>query len=80
MMSDPSAIDYYARIPLESNEPLEVGTTVIFGHRVQTFVTRANTLAFSPGKGMPLGQAHAANGGPRLMPGQDRGVPSWKTQ
>lgn len=72
LMPDPSSIDYYARIPLESGETIEPGTTVIFGFRVQAFVTRANTMAFSPTLGGPIGPAQAANGGLRLLPNRER--------
>lgn len=73
LMPDPSSIDYYARIPMEPGEKVEPGTTVIFGFRVQAFVTRANTIAFSPSTGHSLGAPQAANGGQRLLPNaQDR--------
>jgi len=71
LMPDPSSIDYYARIPLESGETVQPGTTVIFGFRVQAFVTRANTVAFSPNQGRPIGAVQAANGGLRLLPDRE---------
>jgi predicted amino acid racemase len=74
IMPDPSSIDYYARIPLEDGEKMAPGTTVIFGFRVQTFVSRANTIAFSPKAKRPIGPAYAANGGHRLLPVQGGGL------
>lgn len=74
IMPDPSSIDYYARIPLEDGERMAPGTTVIFGFRVQTFVSRANTVAFSPGAESPIGPAYAAHGGNRLLPAEDGGL------
>lgn len=71
IMPDPSSIDYYARIPLEDGEQISPGTTVIFGFRVQAFVSRANTLAFSTKQIAPVGSAYAANGGNRLLPGKE---------
>ena len=71
LMPDPSSIDYYARIPLEPGETVQPGTTVIFGFRVQAFVTRANTVAFSPNQGRPIGAVQAANGGLRLLPDRE---------
>lgn len=73
MMPDPSSIDYYARIPLEDGESIAPGSTVIFGFRVQTFVSRANTIAFSPQAAAPVGLPYAANGGHRLLPEEDGG-------
>jgi predicted amino acid racemase len=74
IMPDPLSIDYYARIPLEDGETVPPGTTVIFGFRVQAFVSRANTIAFSPAAAAPVGQPHAANGGHRLLPQKDGGL------
>lgn len=43
-MPDPSAIDYYSIIPPAIGKPLPpVGSTVVYGFRVQAFVTRAQT-------------------------------------
>ena len=40
-MPDPAAIDYYARLRPERRRPVAEGATVVFGFRVQAFVTRA---------------------------------------
>ncbi len=37
----PSAIDYYGQIILDDSAPISPGDTVILGHRIQAFVTRA---------------------------------------
>ncbi len=54
-MPSPSAIDYYATIPLGSDSTVRVGDTVIFGFRPQVFVTRALTAAVS---GVSTGSPH----------------------
>lgn len=38
---DPATIDYYAKLSLESDRTLSEGDTVVFGFRIQAFVTRA---------------------------------------
>ncbi|WP_240424116.1 alanine racemase [Microbacterium halotolerans] len=45
-MPAPEAIDYYATIPLEGNR-IATGDTVLFGFRVQAFVTRSHTMGIS---------------------------------
>lgn len=40
-MPDPAAIDYYAKLRPESDRTISEGDTVIFGFRIQAFVTRA---------------------------------------
>ena len=40
-MPDPAAIDYYARLHPEGGRTVAEGATVVFGFRVQAFVTRA---------------------------------------
>jgi len=40
-MPDPAAIDYYARLSPESDRTVSEGDTVVFGFRIQAFVTRA---------------------------------------
>lgn len=40
-MPDPAAIDYYAKLKLESGRTVSEGDTVVFGFRIQAFVTRA---------------------------------------
>lgn len=43
-MPNPSAIDYYSIIPPKNDKPVPpVGSTVVYGFRVQAFVTRAQT-------------------------------------
>jgi predicted amino acid racemase len=43
----PNAIDYYGIMQPAGNERLEVGDTVIFGFRIQAFVTRAYVVPVS---------------------------------
>ena len=43
----PSAIDYYGIMQPSGNEHLEVGDTVVFGFRIQAFVTRAYVVPVS---------------------------------
>ena len=40
-MPDPAAIDYYAKLRLEPGRTVSEGDTVVFGFRIQAFVTRA---------------------------------------
>lgn len=40
-MPDPAAIDYYAKLRPESARTVSEGDTVVFGFRIQAFVTRA---------------------------------------
>ncbi len=40
-MPDPAAIDYYAKLRPESGRMVSEGDTVVFGFRIQAFVTRA---------------------------------------
>ncbi len=40
-MPDPAAIDYYARLNPEPDRTISEGDTVVFGFRIQAFVTRA---------------------------------------
>ena len=40
-MPDPAAIDYYAKLNPESDRTVSEGDTVVFGFRIQAFVTRA---------------------------------------
>ena len=40
-MPDPAAIDYYAKLKPESDRTVSEGDTVVFGFRIQAFVTRA---------------------------------------
>ena len=40
-MPDPAAIDYYAKLHPEGRRTVAEGATVVFGFRVQSFVTRA---------------------------------------
>lgn len=43
----PAAIDYYGQLHPEKNQAVSVGDSVVFGFRVQAFVTRAYTAAVS---------------------------------
>jgi predicted amino acid racemase len=43
----PSAIDYYGILQPDGNQKIEVGDSVIFGFRVQAFVTRAYVVPIS---------------------------------
>lgn len=49
----PSAIDYYGLITPPENKTISVGDTVIFGFRIQAFVTRAH---IAPIKGVHTGE------------------------
>ncbi|MEI8132420.1 MAG: alanine racemase [Leptolinea sp.] len=49
----PSAIDYYGILAPDGNQKVEVGDSVIFGFRVQAFVTRAYVV---PVSGLTNGQ------------------------
>lgn len=40
-MPDPATIDYYAKLKPESDRTVSEGDTVVFGFRIQAFVTRA---------------------------------------
>ncbi|MXZ86438.1 MAG: YhfX family PLP-dependent enzyme [Acidimicrobiia bacterium] len=40
-MPEPAAIDYYAKLRLEPGRTVSEGDTVVFGFRIQAFVTRA---------------------------------------
>lgn len=40
-MPDPAAIDYYTKLKPESDRTVSEGDTVVFGFRIQAFVTRA---------------------------------------
>jgi predicted amino acid racemase len=55
-MPAPSAIDYYSIIPPTGTKSLPpVGSTVVFGFRVQAFVTRAQTAGIT---GISTGDPH----------------------
>jgi predicted amino acid racemase len=43
----PSSIDYYGQLDLSDSPPVQVGDSVVFGFRVQAFVTRAYTAGIS---------------------------------
>ncbi|MGO1412664.1 MAG: alanine racemase [Microbacterium sp.] len=45
-MPAPEAIDYYATIPLDGRK-VSIGDTVLFGFRIQAFVTRSHTMGVS---------------------------------
>ena len=46
-MPDPAAIDYYARLHRGSGRVVSEGATVVFGFRIQAFVTRALVTGLS---------------------------------
>lgn len=53
-MPDPAAIDYYARLHPDSGRTVSEGATVVFGFRIQAFVTRALVTGISGvGRGEP---------------------------
>lgn len=56
-MPAPSAIDYYATIPLDHGSVVAPGDTVVFGFRPQVFVTRGLTAGIS---GVSAGAPRAA--------------------
>ncbi len=53
----PSAIDYYTRLHPPSTRTVQEGASVIFGFRIQAFVTRARTV----------GLAGVSSGNPRVV-------------
>lgn len=55
-MPSPAAIDYYAKLAPEDQRSFREGSTVIFGFRIQAFVTRA----------FVVGVAGVAEGSPRI--------------
>ena len=46
-MPDPAGIDYYARLHPDGHRSVAEGATVIFGFRVQAFVTRASVVGLA---------------------------------
>lgn len=53
-MPDPAAIDYYAKLKPESDRTVSEGDTVVFGFRIQAFVTRAFVVGVAGvGSGSP---------------------------
>jgi predicted amino acid racemase len=66
----PSAIDYYGQLDLTDAPPVEAGDTVVFGFRVQAFVTRAFTAGIegiSTGRPRVAG-IHASDGSQASWP------------
>jgi len=60
----PSAIDYYGILDEESPHPIHIGDSVIFGFRIQAFVTRANVVPVSGiSKGKPKVEGIWTTGG-----------------
>jgi predicted amino acid racemase len=53
----PSAIDYYGQLAPGEGEPIRVGDSVVFGFRIQAFVTRAYTAGVA---GLSTGQPRVA--------------------
>ncbi len=56
-MPNPAAIDYYAQLHPDSQRTVAEGATVIFGFRVQAFVTRTFVVGLS---GVSKGRAQVA--------------------
>ena len=56
-MPDPAAIDYYARLRPEGRRQVAEGATVVFGFRVQAFVTRAQVVGLA---GVSRGESRVA--------------------
>ncbi len=56
-MPNPAAIDYYARVNTDPQRSVSEGATVIFGFRIQAFVTRAVVVGL---KGVATEQAEIA--------------------
>lgn len=56
-MPDPAAIDYYARLHPGDGRTVAEGATVVFGFRVQAFVTRALVVGLA---GVSRGEARVA--------------------
>ena len=54
-MPSPAAIDYYARLSAADGRTFREGSTVIFGFRVQAFVTRAHVACVA---GVADGRPH----------------------
>jgi len=66
----PSAIDYYGQLDLSDAPPLTAGDSVVFGFRVQAFVTRAYTAGI---RGVSTGDPqvagiYVADGSPTAWP------------
>jgi predicted amino acid racemase len=53
----PSAIDYYGQLDLTGHSSVEVGDSVVFGFRIQAFVTRARTAGIA---GLSQGRSEVA--------------------
>ena len=56
-MPDPAGIDYYARMHTGGHRTVSEGATVIFGFRVQAFVTRASVVGLA---GVSMGRPRVA--------------------
>jgi predicted amino acid racemase len=67
----PSAIDYYAMLTAPDGKTIRPGDTVLFGFRIQAFVTRAYVVPISGiGQSAPVAQGvWASDGRPALWPG-----------
>ena len=66
----PAAIDYYGQLAPDANHTIRGGDTVVFGYRVQAFVTRAYTAGIT---GLSTGQPKlagiwSADGSPATWP------------
>jgi predicted amino acid racemase len=66
----PAAIDYYGQLDLTDRQPVRTGDSVIFGFRVQAFVTRGYTAGISGlSSGSPVVEGiWAANGSATIWP------------
>jgi predicted amino acid racemase len=66
----PSAIDYYGQLDLSADPDVRLGDSVVFGFRIQAFVTRAYTAGISGlSSGTPtVAGVWAANGDPASWP------------
>jgi predicted amino acid racemase len=67
----PAAIDYYAMLTAPDGKTIHPGDTVLFGFRIQAFVTRAYVVPISGiGQSAPVAQGvWASDGRPALWPG-----------
>jgi len=74
----PAAIDYYGMLSPPDGETIRPGDTVVFGFRIQAFVTRAYVVPISGirGRGAQACDVWATDGRPARWPGHDTSSPT----